>query len=137
MYGTTGVSSMLISDQHQAAVPDGLVCYLLTPANATAQDQSCLFTSRQGQALRYFASISVSMLHGSSSQNHRMCWVGKDLKDHSVPTSLLFAGTKAYQPLDKTPSGQGCWARLPHQLPQRRGHGAHGLRQHLSFGLRG
>lgn len=54
MYGTTGVSSMLISDQHQAAVPDGLVCYLLTPANATAQDQSCLFTSRQGQALRYF-----------------------------------------------------------------------------------
>jgi len=33
-----------------------------------------------------------------ASQNHRMVWVGKDLKDHLVPTPLPGAGTSSTRP---------------------------------------
>jgi len=32
------------------------------------------------------------------SQNHRMVWVGQDLKDHLVPTPLPWTGTPSTRP---------------------------------------
>lgn len=90
------------------------------------------FQSRQGHTLRFFWEYlsALLVLHGSSSQNHRMFWVGRDLKGRSVTTSLLCR--------DQTRSTLGQNTRWPRMLgqatpPQGRGHGAQGLRQHLSL----
>ena len=36
---------------------------------------------------------------GNTSQNHRVVWVGRDLKDHLVPPPLQWAGTSSTRPV--------------------------------------
>lgn len=83
--GTAGVRAMSVSDQRQTASPGRLVCDGLTPANAPAQGQSSLHI----QARTHPEVLLGVPPFCSSSQNHRMFWVGRGLKDRSVPTSLF------------------------------------------------
>ena len=55
------------------------------------------------------AENAVSSINSVSSQNHRVAWVvGRDLKTHTVPTPLLWAG------LPPTSSGcPGCHPTWP------------------------
>ena len=47
-----------------------------------------LIDSSQQKTERILLELITDKLH-STSQNHRMVWVGRDLKDHLVPTPVM------------------------------------------------
>ena len=61
--------------------------------------QGPLISSKQGQGCKIAESLSLRQLALRSfflalpSQNHRMAWVGRNLKDHESPTPLLGRAT--------------------------------------------
>jgi len=50
------------------------------------------------EGLRELGLFSLQNRRIKESQNHRMVWVGRDLKDHLVPTPLPWAETPSTKP---------------------------------------
>jgi len=54
----------------------------------------------------------------SHTQNHRMVWVGRDLKDHAVPAPVPWAGTPSTRPGCSKPHPTWSWTLLGRGQPQ-------------------
>jgi len=55
------------------------------------------------------------------AQNHRMVWVGRDLKDHLIPTPLPWAGTSSTRPGCPKPHPAWPWTLPGRGQPQLSG----------------
>ena len=71
------------------------------------------------QNLRWVESLSGILV----SQNHRMAWIGRDLKDHESPTPLQ----QARLPTSISNTRSGCPGPHPPGLEHLQGRGSHNL----------
>ena len=71
---------------------------LTHPAACVSHRQNVWFQKKQMQPPNANTLINCCILPFIESQNHRMVWVGRDLKDHLFPTPLPWAGTSSTRP---------------------------------------